>query len=336
MVELGRLEKVALRVIWPDEARDFTPWLANNIDVLAEALGLSLKVVEREKTVGSFSLDILAEDGLSDAVVIENQLDRTDHDHLGKALTYLTNLGAKTAIWITSDPRPEHIKAMAWLNEASPQDISFYLVKVEAYRIGESQPAPVFTKIVEPSREAKEVGQQKEELAQRHVDRIEFWTELLARAKARTPLHANISPRKDSWLGTNAGLTGVAFNYVIRMSDSRVEAYIDRGPHWRTWNKTLFDLLLEQRDEIERDYGSKLTWERLDEWRACRISETFDAGGLRSRSDWEAIQDQMIGAMMKFHAALASPIRIGIVKCQLCPPDPTESRPDEMDPALRG
>ncbi len=304
MVVVGKLEKVPLRAIWKDEARDFTPWLVENIDVLGQALDLSLKVVQREKTVGSFSLDILAEDEDGELIIVENQIDRTDHDHLGKAVTYLTNLGAKTAIWLTSDPRPEHIRAMAWLNEASPPDIAFYLVKVEAYRIGGSLPAPVFTRIVEPSVEAKQVGQQREELAQTNVDRLEFWTALLDKSRGRSPLHSNLSPRKQGWVGTSGGLPGIGFNFVILSDDSRVEMYISRGVRWRSWNKALFDLLFKQREVIEADYGGPLSWERIDEASACRIAGYLGRGGLRDREKWTVIQDEMVDAMVRLHGAL--------------------------------
>src|SRR3989344_9506428 len=139
---IGKLKKVPLREIWKNEAKDFTTWLSENIDTLNEALEISLTVVEREKSVGDFSLDIVAEDSDSNLVIIENQLEKTDHGHLGQVVTYLSNLGAKMAIWITSNPREEHIKAINWLNESTPDYTSFYIVKVEAVRIGDSAPAP--------------------------------------------------------------------------------------------------------------------------------------------------------------------------------------------------
>lgn len=170
-----RLEKVPLRGIWPNEARDFTTWLAENLDFLGEALGLSLSLVEQEAAAGIFSADVLAEDADGNPIIIENQLERTDHDHLGKLITYLSNLDAKTAIWITSDPRPEHEAAIHWLNQTLPADVALYLVKLDAYRIGDSSSAPLLTVVAGPSPEAKQIGGQKKELAQRHVLRLEFW-----------------------------------------------------------------------------------------------------------------------------------------------------------------
>ncbi len=169
MEYIGRLERVPLRELWPDEARDFTPWLADNLDLLAEHLGLQLALVEQEASAGDFAVDIVAETEKGDTVVIENQLERTDHDHLGKLITYLSNLDAKVAIWITANPRAEHEKAVQWLNELAPADTAFYLVKVEAYRIEESPPAPLFTVVAGPSAESREIGSRKKELAERHI-----------------------------------------------------------------------------------------------------------------------------------------------------------------------
>ena len=114
---VGRMEKVSLREVWKKEAKDFTGWLYENLEVLGEELDLDLTPDEKEKSVGSFSADITAEDGAGRKVLIENQLEKTDHVHLGQILTYISNLEAKVAIWISSDPRPEHIRAVEWLNE---------------------------------------------------------------------------------------------------------------------------------------------------------------------------------------------------------------------------
>lgn len=196
-------------------------------------------------------MDLVAEDDASNRVIIENQLEATDHDHLGKLLTYLTNLDAKTAIWITKVPRPEHVKAVAWLNETTPDDVSFYLVRLDAFKIGDSDPAPLFTTIVGPSPEAKGFGQQKKDLAERHVLRLKFWETLLARAKQKgLMLHAARSPTKDSWISAGAGRSGVTFNYVVWMEDeTAVELYIDTGE--KEENKKIFDTLASVKETIE-------------------------------------------------------------------------------------
>lgn len=131
---IGKIERLPLREVWAHEAMDFTVWLQENTDVLGDTIGMSLSNPEREWSAGDFNVDIVAEDDAGNAVVIENQLERSDHDHLGKLLTYLVGLEARAAIWIVSDPRPEHVKAVAWLNEST--SASFYLLKLEAVRSG--------------------------------------------------------------------------------------------------------------------------------------------------------------------------------------------------------
>ena len=126
--KIGSLQRVDLRKVWSHEALDFTTWLENNIDELNNAIDLSLSIVEREHPAGDFSVDLVAEDESGNSVIIENQLKRSDHDHLGKLITYLTKKDAKAAIWIVKEARHEHIGAISWLNESSSG--SFYLIGV--------------------------------------------------------------------------------------------------------------------------------------------------------------------------------------------------------------
>jgi hypothetical protein len=308
-MHISRLDPVPLRELWPDEARDFTGWLAENLDFLGETLEVDLSLVEQEASAGAFSADILAEDGSGNPVIIENQLERTDHDHLGKLITYLSNLDAKVAVWITSEPRPEHEKAVHWLNEALPVDTAFYLVRIEAYRIGDSPPAPLLTVVAGPSPEAKQIGDQKKELAQRHLLRLEFWGQLLEQAKERTSLHARISPGKENWISAGAGKSGLGFNYVIRMSDARVELYIDKGKGETEANKGIFDQFLANKGQIEAAFGEPLDWQRLDDRRASRICHRLTVGGLADRDGWPEIQERMVDAMVRLEKALKPHIK---------------------------
>lgn len=301
----SRLEKVPLREIWPNEAHDFTVWLGDNLDLLSELLGRNLSLVQREAAVGPFWADIVAEDA-NGAVIIENQLDRTDHDHLGKIITYLSNLDAKTAVWISRQPQPEHEKAVHWLNEFSASDTSVYLVKVEAYRIGESLPAPLFSIVAGPSVQAKQIGRGKEELAERHIQRLEFWKQLLNRAKLVTNLHARISPGKENWISAGAGISGLGWSYVIRMNDAQVELYVDTGDG--DANKRIFDTIKSDQAQIEALFGGPLDWQRLDESRGSRVRHLLTSGGLRNTERWVALQDSMIEAMVQLHKALSPSI----------------------------
>ena len=302
--DVGRITRVPLREVWPHEALDFTCWLQENIEVLNLALGLELENPEREQSAGSLNVDIVAEDPQGNSVVIENQLERSDHDHLGKLVTYVSMFQAKLAIWIVAEPRPEHIQAVSWLNEALTT--SFYLVKLEAIKIGESSPAPLLTKIVGPSQETKDVGMAKKDVAERYLLRHRFWSSLLERAKNKTKLHANISPSQYSWIGTGAGKAGLSYNYWVRKTDSTVELYIDKGKDSEEENQKIFDQIFQHRVQIEEIFGDSLEWERLDGKRACRIKKTLAAGGYRSEEDqWPTIHDELIESMIRLEAALS-------------------------------
>jgi len=298
---IGRLVRVDLREVWKHEAHDFTQWLEQNIDLLNEAIGLSLTVSGRERAAGAFACDLVAEDESNGVVIIENQLERSNHDHLGKVITYLSQLGASTAIWIVSDPRPEHVGAMTWLNESSTG--SFYMVKVEAVKIANSPAAPLFTQIVGPSAEVKEAAADKQEVAERHDLRRAWWAALLERAKLRSRLHAHLLPPTAGYVGTSSGAPGLYLNYVVWKDTGRVELYIDKGDV--TQNKNVFDTLQSHRGEIERAFGAALTWERLDNRRASRIAFYLEGGGYRSpQEEWPEIQDEMIDAMSRFESVL--------------------------------
>jgi hypothetical protein len=309
-VPISRLDPVPLRDLWRHEEHTFSVWLHENIQVLGEVLGMQLLDPRREVAVGSFTVDLVAEEESLGRVIIENQLEATDHDHLGKLITYLTNLDAKVAVWVTPKPRPEHVRAVTWLNETTPDDVSFFLVKLAAYRIGTSPPAPLLTLIAGPSAEGKGFGQQKKELAERHVLRLKFWEGLLERAKQLGVLtHVNRSPSRESWIGGASGRSGLGFNYVIWMDDeASVELYIDTGDGVQ--NKRIFDDLAAKRAEIERTFGGGLEWERLDDRRASRIRHTLRNGGLSAGDTaWPGIWEPMIDAMKRLVDALKPHIR---------------------------
>lgn len=305
---IGKLQKVPLRELWKHEAKGFSAWLENHIEILSEALGFPLTVVQREHQVGAFKLDLIARNEDRGDVIIENQLEATDHDHLGKVLTYTSNLGAKTGIWITSEPRAEHVKAIEWLNETTPADVAFFLVQLEAYRIGRSDSAPYFKIVVGPNKQTKEFGEEKKELAKGQVLCMEFWKQLLARAKQKgVMLHANRSGTRDMWIAAGAGVSGLSFNYVIwREGKAAVELYIDVGDKQK--NKRIFDKLRSYKKKIETLFRAKLDWERLEDRRASRLRYWIRKGGLRDEARWQQIQDAMIEAMARLEKALKSRI----------------------------
>lgn len=295
---ISRTKKVSLRELWQDEAKDFTTWLEKNIDYLNEKVGFEITIRQREKRIGDFFVDLVGENE-NGLVVIENQLGQTNHDHLGKILTYLSMIGAKTAVWITSAPREEHIKAIEWLNEVTPRDYAFYLIKLEAIRIENSPAAPLFSVVAGRKEIIKEAGKEKRELAERHYAQKEFWTLLLERAKDKTDLFRNISPGFNQWIGIGGGRAGIRFNFTIFKKNAGCEIYFDAGKDSARLNKRRFDELFQKRDEIEAKLGRKLEWQRLDNYRASRIKIEINGMGLQDKERWPELQDKMIETMIK-------------------------------------
>lgn len=297
---IGRLSRVPLREVWAHEAYDFTRWLQDNIDVLTSAIGIGLENVEREQSAGAFNIDLVAEDEAGAKVIIENQLGKSDHDHLGKVLTYLAAMNARAAVWIVADPRPEHVAAVSWLNDSSSAD--FYLLKVEAVRIGESEPAPLLTRIVGPSAETKAVAAQNREFAQRYDLREQWWVNLLSRPDAH--MHKHLTPGRYSWIGLSSGVRGINFNYAVRQHDCQVEVYIDRGQDCDDENRHIFEQLAARKDQIEEAFGGPLQWEALEGKRACRISHAIDGGYKTDPEGWDEIHDTLVAAMNRLALAV--------------------------------
>ena len=297
---IGRLERLPLREVWRHEAYDFTQWLQNNIEVLNEALRISLVNVEREQPAGTFSIDLVAEDEFGRKFIIENQLAKSDHDHLGKVITYLTTMEAQGAIWIVAEARPEHVAAIGWLNDSSHAD--FYLVKVEAVRIGKSPAAPLLTLIVGPSVEAQAVAKTKHEFKERDEIRRRWWTLLLSRPDAK--LHRHLTPGGSTWISVSSGFGRLSLNYVVTENVCGAELYIDRGRDSEAENKAIFEKLLMQKAEIEATFCGPLEWDAMDNRRACRIRYRVEGGYKTAEDLWPQIQSKLVAGMNRLEAAL--------------------------------
>ena len=160
----------------------------------------------------------------------------------------------------------------------------------------------MFTIVAGPSPASKQIGDQKKELAERHVMRLEFWKQLLEQVKTRTPNFANRSPTKDNWISVGAGKIGFSYGYVIRMDDAQIELYIDRGN--AEINKSIFEEFFNKKDQIENAFGRPLNWQRLDKKQGSRVCFIFDKGGLLNKDKWPEIQKQMIDGMVEFQKAI--------------------------------
>lgn len=302
---IEKLNRVHLRDVWKHEAHDFTTWLEDNIDVLNEVLDFNLVSAEREKAAGDFSVDLVGEDENGNTVIIENQLEKSDHDHLGKVLTYLAALEAKAAVWIVAQPRAEHIRAVSWLNEAT--STPFYLVQLQAVRIGNSAPAALMTLIVGPSDIAKEFGKVKKELSERHQTRLQFWEGLLEAAKPKTTLHSKVSPSKENWIGAGAGRSGISFEYIARQHETQVRLQFNTGDS--ELNSRLFAALEKQKAAIESMFGAPLQWDDTEGKNTCKIAYDLTGGGYRDEELWPQTFDHTIDAMIRLEEAMRGPLK---------------------------
>lgn len=305
---IGKIKKIDPREIWRYEAKDFTPWLAKNIDYLNDVLNIDISVQTVEGNVGPYFVDIYGEDSSGNKIIIENQLEKSDHTHLGQILTYLVNLDANIAIWITTNPSEEHQKVVEWLNETTPDNMCFYLVQIEGIKIeGQTSVAPLFTVVEGPTQERKKIGAEKKEYAQRHTVRKQFWTQLIDAMNQKNSLCQNVSPGTDAWIGIALGTSGVGLNLVISKNYARAEIYINRGDIQK--NKEVFDHFYSLKDQIEKDFGGPLIWERMDDRVTSRIKYQLDGVSVFNEEDWQKMNDFMIDATSRLHKAFKDPVQ---------------------------
>ena len=292
--ELGTLESVELRTVWPDEARDFTPWLERHLKALGDALGMELEPREREARVGGFSLDLLANDlGRGRSVVIENQLTATNHHHLGKLLTYAAGYDAGVVIWLAQEIREEHRQALDWLNQRTDTNTEFYGVVVELLQIGDSRPAPNFKLVAFPNEWQKTnigssgaVGVSERGQAYRR-----YFQDLIDRLKEDHKFTGARKAQPQNWYWFASGFPDIGYTHTFPWGGQvRVNAYIDRD---EVSAKGLFDALANQKESLEAEVGEALEWEGLGNRRAAHVifssrpgSIEDDPQSLEEIKDW--------------------------------------------------
>lgn len=212
---------------------------------------------------------------------------------MGKLITYLAASEAKAAVWIVADARAEHVAAVSWLNQ-SPQN-NFYVVKLEAIKIESSDPAALLTLIVGPTEEGKNIGKSKGARAERDIILIRFWRQLLERSNKKTKLFQGISPSDHTYVGKTAGISGMGYN--SNRHDSRIALYLG-SPAKVDDNRKRFDQLYKSKEQIEKDFGAPLVWERVVGTRASRISGPVLEGGFGDAEEkWSTIHDALIEQM---------------------------------------
>lgn len=307
---MGRLEAVALREVWQHEALDFTPWLLANADALGEALEMDLEITASEHPVGAFSLDLIGRDVVTgERVIIENQLEATDHSHLGQLLTYAAGTDAATIVWVAREVRDEHRAALDWLNSRTDADTRFFGVEVTAVRIGDSLPAPLFKVVALPNDWGKKLRtrtQAAEEgaLSEREALYSEFWSGYLdaLRESALSWSRARKAPRSN-WFSTSGGLAGVELNVSFSRHGLLSEVYL--GHSDPDLNTARLDHLLAHREALESHYGGPLTFEPLDGKVASRAGERRP-GSIDDRSQWPEYIGWFIDRQTRLRAALTA------------------------------
>lgn len=270
-VQLADLkQEYDLRTVWPNEAYDFTPWLENNLNLLGEAIGVDLCFRERESSVGKFSLDILAsEEGTDNAVVIENQLESSNHTHLGQLLTYAAGKGAKIIVWIVKQAREEHRRAVEWLNEHTDDETAFFLVEVELWRIGDSAPAVHFNVLEQPNNWAKQVKNKSVTEGQLQSKLLNYWTDFNEYAQNYKEFITHFKLKKPpvkTWYNFSIGSSkySLSLNVNTQTNEQRAEFYISD-------DQEFFEYLEKQRKSIQAQIDMPLEWMALPNRKASRV-----------------------------------------------------------------
>ena len=306
--QLGQLKSVDLRTRWSNEAVDFTPWLAKeeNISLLGEAIGLELEVERTEVPVGPYFADVLARDSNGNYVVIENQLGKTDHDHLGKALTYAAVLMAQTVVWIAPEFTEEHQKVLDWLND-SAKEIAFFGVQVELWSIDDSRPAVRFTVVSRPADIVRQASLSKlGELSEVRKTQLEWWTAFRNLIAERKLLTSPRAARPQYWYDVPLGRAGMHLSLTASPTDGRlgVRLYLRAA----NGGQRAFEQLSESREVIEKEIGLKLLWNpntaAID--RTIGVYQDVDLG---DRTQWSGYLDWMAGMMERFRKTFGPRVR---------------------------
>ncbi len=310
---LSSINRVDLRNVWPNEAVDFTPWLAENISALGDALGMDLELQEREAAVGGYSLDILATDpNRNRPVIIENQLDTTDHDHLGKLLTYAAGFDANVVVWLTREFRDEHRQALDWLNQRTGGDTLFFGIVLELWQIDGSKPAPHFNLVAAPNdwrKESSIIKRDPPAISERGERYRLFFQKLIDTLREEHKFTGARKAGPENWYSFSAGY-GAGLTYganFTRDKRARTEVYIDVGSGEA--NLLLLRSLEEHKAQIESELGQALEWEPLENRRACRVS-AFILGSIDDDEETLAkIHNWMSANLLRFKKAFDPHLR---------------------------
>lgn len=303
MINLGQLKEIKdLRRVWPHEALDFTPWLAeeDNLMLLSDAVGLEITVDETESSVGDFNVDIYAtETGTDRKIIIENQLEDTNHDHLGKLITYASGKAADIVIWVVKRAREEHRAAIEWLNNHTDENIAFFLLEVKLFQIGDSDIAVKFEVIEKPNDWTKEIKRQTSSSPTLQA-RYDYWVAFNEYAFNNIQFAKAFNRRKastDHWMTLSVGSSACHINLLQVRKDNNiiVEWYI-------TDDKELYQKVYSHKEDIEADMGMALDWRELPDKKASRILVIHEAD-FDNKDKWPEQFGWIMAAAMKMKKA---------------------------------
>lgn len=303
MIDLGTVSQVDIRAIWKDEAKDFTPWLLQHSKLLSEAIGLDLELTESEHPVGKFSLDLIGTTAdRGERVIVENQLERSDHTHFGQLMTYAGGTDAKYVIWIASEFREEYVAALRWLNEGTTEEINFFAVEISAIKIGDSKPAPLFKVVVEPNNWSKETkASAAGTLTPRGSLQNEFWLQFLSAVKRAHPNWTSMKKgQPQHWLNLPAGLPEATYSVCSTGSELRSEFVL--WSKQAEFNEIRFQYLLEHKEEIEAAFGGTIVWHSAQKQRILRITTSAD---FMNQDSWSESIEWLISRQELLRNALA-------------------------------
>ncbi len=301
-MNIGKLREVDIRNLWKNEERDFSVWLAKeeNIEYLNDILGLNLTDIRREEHVGSFECDIFAKDETSNTnVIIENQLEASNHDHLGKIITYASGLNANVVVWIVKKAREEHRSAIEWLNNNTNDDINFFLIELHAYCIGDSDPAPMFEVIEKPNEFIKNnkyssINGLEKSLNRARTECLQFWTQFneILESKGKPFNIRKASPHHWYNVAIGSSKSHIAIELVNSDKLIRIGLYMKD-------DYTFFDKLVDYKENIEKELELKLDWDRECSGLVSRIKYSLTGLDYDDHSNYDELINKTIDIAAK-------------------------------------
>lgn len=284
-MRLGKIKRITdIRSVWHHEEKDFSKWLAQdeNLEQLSDAIGIDIVLEERESSVGNFSVDLYAlEEGTERRIIIENQLEDTNHDHLGKLITYASGKAAEVIIWVVKRARDEHRQAIEWLNQNTGVNIGFFLVEIELWQIDDSAIAPKFNVVERPNDWAKQM-KNVDSLSETKQLQLHFWQQLSEYIKSNDSYAKEFTPRKaqpQHWYDLSIGSSSYHIGLTVNTQKNRLGAEI-----YIPDDKDKFNMFKEHAQEIEKLIGEKVEWREAT--KATRII-TLHSCDISKEEQWD-------------------------------------------------